>query len=270
MWLQETIVGALRRLGLLPLYDGCRFRLVLLTQGRARRAFNRAFPDCPVPPAALSYDAYAHIRSHEYLDTGRRHAKIISDLINEHAASGDLNILEWGCGPARVIRHLPEFLARPARLTGADYNPDSIAWCRANIRGVEFIQNWLEPPLALDAGRLDVVYALSVFTHLSEKLHTAWRDELLRVLKPGGLLILTLHGDRFRNRHLNAEERNAYDRGQLVIRGGVSVGKKWYGAFHPPAFAKEHLLRGFEILKHQPGPIADGFDQDLWVARKRS
>ncbi len=268
MWLQESIIGALRRLGLLSAYDRAKYFVLYLIHAGERRALQRSEADFPVPPPALAYDAYAHIRYSEYRETGLRDGQHIAGLINEHAGGQNLKILEWGCGPGRVIRHLQKFLAGPAELTGADYNRDSVAWCRAHLDGITFVENDVEPPLPFDAGRFDVVYALSVFTHLSEPLHAAWIDELARVLKPGGLLLLTLHGDFFRDRHLNADERADYERGRLVTRGRVAVGKKWFAAFHPPAYVERRLLAGFDLLKHRPGPISAGFEQDVWVARK--
>src|SRR4029077_3643337 len=40
----------------------------------------------------------------------------------------------------------------------------------------------------------DVVVAASIFTHLSMKMQVAWLEELRRIMKPGGLVIASLHG----------------------------------------------------------------------------
>ncbi len=155
-------------------------------------------------------------------------------------------------------------------LYGADYNRRTIAWCRRNIAGVEFIDNDLSPPLPLPPEQMDCVYALSVFTHLSEAMHDAWRGELARVLRPGGVLILTTHGDCFRDRNLSATEQRDYDAGRLVVRGAVREGKKFYAAFHSPQFVRNRLLAGFDLLAHVPCPRDWALEQDVWVARKRT
>ena len=40
----------------------------------------------------------------------------------------------------------------------------------------------------------DVVYSISVFTHLDEHMQDQWLSELRRVLKMDGVLLFTVHG----------------------------------------------------------------------------
>jgi 2-polyprenyl-3-methyl-5-hydroxy-6-metoxy-1,4-benzoquinol methylase len=40
-------------------------------------------------------------------------------------------------------------------------------------------------------GTFDMIYAYSVFSHLSEQCHLAWASEFARILKPGGTVCLT-------------------------------------------------------------------------------
>jgi hypothetical protein len=47
------------------------------------------------------------------------------------------------------------------------------------------------PPSVLPSARFDIVFAYSVFSHLSPKAHLAWRTELARVVKPNGLVFIT-------------------------------------------------------------------------------
>jgi hypothetical protein len=36
--------------------------------------------------------------------------------------------------------------------------------------------------------------------------------------------------------------------------------------FHPPAYVRDRLLEGFELLGHVPGGTHDDFRQDVWTA----
>ncbi len=268
---KERIVSALRATHLLSAYNHLKYFWVTATHAASNRAFRDEHPDFPAPPLPLAYDAYGHVSLSEYRKSGLRHAAFIADLLRRHEPGWNpLRVLEWGCGPARVIRHLPALLPPGSEFFGTDYNPETIAWCRAAIPTMRFEENKLQPPLTFGPGYFDVVYCLSVFTHLSEEMHYAWRDELLRVLKPGGLLILTAHGDFYRERHLFPHERAAYDAGKIVVRGRVEEGKKWFAAFHSPKFMRGQFLKGLEIAEHIVRPIQGSIEQDVWVVRKPS
>jgi ubiquinone/menaquinone biosynthesis C-methylase UbiE len=50
----------------------------------------------------------------------------------------------------------------------------------------------LAPPLPFPDQTFDLVFGISVFTHLRESWQFAWLRELARTLKPGGLAIMTI------------------------------------------------------------------------------
>ena len=82
------------------------------------------------------------------------------------------------------------------RFTGCDVDAEAVAWCSANLEGGPFFVNSPEPPLPCEPEQFDLVYAISVFTHLDEPAQQDWLAELRRVLKPGGIALVTLHGAR--------------------------------------------------------------------------
>jgi hypothetical protein len=124
--------------------------------------------------------------------------------------------------------------------------------------------NELAPPLNLASGSMGATYNISVFSHLSEASHYAWRDELGRVTRPGGLLLVTLNGDAYRE-VLLPPERRTWDAGNLVVRSGVREGKKMFNAFHPLPFIRR-LFDGFTVLERLAAPFP-GTLQELWVFR---
>jgi len=257
-----------REAGLLRLVDFLLFLKNMVRTIKPNRLFLSRNREFPVPPYFLSYDAYGHTNWNAYYRSGLEHAKFLSGIIRELIPADDVSVLEWGCGPARIIRHMPGLLDYPgARWHGTDYNGKTIAWCRKNIRGISFSENRLSPPLPFEAGQFDCVYNISVFTHLSEGMHFAWMEELSRIMKPGGIIIMTTHGDFFR-KELLEHERRQYDSGQLVVRGKAKEGTKIFSAFQPPRFMREVLLRDFEVLRHLPSPEDALLTQDVWVVRK--
>jgi len=152
-------------------------------------------------------------------------------------------------------------------LSGTDYKEESIAWCKRNITNVHFSKTSLEPPLPLEAELFDCVYAISVFTHLSEKMHFAWIEELFRIIKPNGILIFTTHGDVYAKRLLPADKER-YDSGSLVIKGQVKEGKKHFVAYHPPQFIESKLLKDYVVIRHINNPAQYQLEQEVWVVKK--
>jgi SAM-dependent methyltransferase len=140
------------------------------------------------------HDAYGTTSFQAYWLGGQYFARVIADLVLEHHAKPN-RLLEWGCGPARIIRHLPGLLPNAA-IFGADYNPQSVNWCSAAFPEIKFVKNDLAPPLPFEQRFFDLIYAISVFTHISPDQQKAWAKELVRLLTASGLLIFTINGDR--------------------------------------------------------------------------
>lgn len=102
-------------------------------------------------------------------------------------------VLDFGCGCGRTLLHLINRF--PAHeFTGTDVDREAIAWCSRNLGPATFHVNRPEPPLPLEDNSLDLVYGISVFTHLDKNNQEAWIPELSRVLRPGGALIISVNG----------------------------------------------------------------------------
>ncbi len=237
----------------------------MLRERQANANFRSAHPGFVVPPAPLAFDAYGNVNNAAYVASGELHAHMIGDIINTHVSGDDIRICEWGCGPARVVRHLRRYLKQPrVELYATDYNKNTIAWARAHIAGIRFEFNDQTPPLPFRENFFDCVYAISVLTHLSEKSHFEWLKEIGRVVKPGGIIAVTTHGDASAARLLQGEKRR-YAAGKVVVRGQVREGKKWYLAYQPAVFMREELLADWDVLDHTSFTST----QDVWVARAR-
>jgi SAM-dependent methyltransferase len=265
---KQPLQAALRNWGILQAVDDLRFLGCWARNYRRNRAFLKANKNFPVPPHYIAYDAYGNLDWNCYKQSGLDGAEFLSNLIRKHLPAGGnerVKVLEWGCGAARILRHLPLHLGEQYELTGSDYNEHSIAWCRRNIPNARFVQNRLTPPLPFADDSFDAVYALSVLTHLSEELNFAWLNELIRVTRKDGIILLTIKGDSYRN-VLLAGELRAFNDGELVVRDRVKEGKKMFGAFHSSRFVRNCFLRHADVVLHVP----DGFPhmlQDVWLIR---
>jgi 2-polyprenyl-3-methyl-5-hydroxy-6-metoxy-1,4-benzoquinol methylase len=102
------------------------------------------------------------------------------------------SVLDFGCGHGRLTRHFFDIVP-DARITGCDVLPENIQQCAQQWPEGHFVVNQSFPPLLFENEEFDFIYSYSVFTHLSEKNHKAWLRELARLLRPGGIMIHTLH-----------------------------------------------------------------------------
>ena len=191
---------------------------------------------------------------------GRSHA-----LERRGRALADVrSILDFGCGCGRVIRHLGRV---PADLHGSDANATLAAWCRENLPFGRYAVNGLAPPLPYEDGAFDLVYTMSVFTHLPAHLQRPWLDELRRVVEPGGRLLLTTHGERYVER-LTPGERRRFAAGELVVRWGEVAGTNLCTAFHPAEYVRGLVRPGWELEELVAEGARGNPHQDLVVLRR--
>lgn len=233
--------------------------------------FLRENPQFIPVPKKLSADAYNHKSHRIYMEQGLSFARLIYGWMDELEICRDnMRILEWGCGPGRIIRHMPSLLqGYKPEIYASDYNSETISWCNKGIPEVSFHLNGLEPPLVFEDDFFDFVFVVSVFTHLSEKLHFAWLKELLRVTKPGGSIMFTTHGKMFVDK-LSPEELELFNSGLIVERHGDNEGKKNFAAFHNKEYVRNVLLKDLEVLRHIEGDSLEhaGMIQDVWFVKK--
>ncbi len=262
---KQLLVAALRAMGVLGVADLSRFARVWW-QGRAdNAAFLAQNPGFARPPAYRMYEAYSYTSYRAYVASGIETAAFIQRLFEQHSTVAQPKIAEWGCGLARILAPLRRTTGW--EISGFDYNPDSIAWCQANVPGAAFFTNALDPPLPSPDNVFDGSYCISVFTHLSEDLQLAWIAELRRVLKPGGILIASFHSTNVAGRLLDGEAAT-FQAGALVVRGNVREGGRLFAAYHPPRFIADTLLSGFDILEIIENPLSS-MVQTVYVARRR-
>ena len=113
------------------------------------------------------------------------------------------------------------------------------------------------------------MYAFSVLTHLPVDVQHAWVAELTRVLRPGGYLLLSTHGEPYLER-LTSAERSSFQAGDVVVRFEQVAGTNLCTAFHPPGYVKTNLAAGLELVEEVPEGARGNPHQDLFLFRKPS
>jgi SAM-dependent methyltransferase len=188
-------------------------------------------------------------------------------------------ILDFGCGCGRVVRHLSK-LAETSSLHGCDVDAEAVVWSSTHLPFARFTRNEGWPPTSYDDGMFDLVVNHSVFTHLPEDYQDAWLAELQRIVRPGGILVLSVSG-----LHAFAGLVKSYvdvgadpswleatmrDPGFLYIADDgwrdTCLPAFYHSAFHAPGYVFEHWGEFFEIVAYYPRG-ALGF-QDIAVCRR--
>jgi SAM-dependent methyltransferase len=245
------------------------YELALATKASLRRDARENEPvGLPLPPARLRAQAGPkHADPNYFLRSGKRHAELIRDLLAEDGTPLDEldAILDWGCGCGRILRHWVALDA--TRVFGCDINPKMVGWCNANLPFAEVTVNDISPPLPYPDESLDLVYALSVLTHLPEDLQHAWVRECRRILRPGGRLLFSTMGEHYLTlQRLSEAERRSFEAGNLVVLYEGAPGTSLCSAYHPPAYVREQLAAGFDTVAFRPA--AEDGRHDIHLLRK--
>lgn len=256
----------LRKFKLIHLADKVRFYIEKRKHHSKNTTFKKKHPEFKLPPDYLMYESF-QIDYEKYYSSGKENAIWLKGLFEKHIELANKKILDWGCGPGRIIRHLPKVIGNNCSFYGSDYNTASIKWCSENLSEIKFNNNSLEAKLPYPNNEFDVIYGLSIITHLSEEKHYEWFQELYRVLKPNGILLLTAQGDNYLPK-LTPQEQENYKKGNLVIRGNVTEGHRVYSAFQPTSFMQT-LFKNTIIADHiTQKPTQNWVPQDIWIVKK--
>jgi len=104
-----------------------------------------------------------------------------------------IKVLDFGCGVGRQLLHFTHDYPAPTYFA-CDVHPENVAFVRRAYPRVFGSVNGFVPPLDYETDQFDLVYSVSVFSHLAPDQHLPWLRELARVVKAGGYAMLTTEG----------------------------------------------------------------------------
>lgn len=130
----------------------------------------------------------------EYLSDGWRTLSellVLMDAVGKPLTTAD-SVLEFAAGFGRFTRHLVR--AIPGRVTVSDIHPGSVEFLREQL-GVNGFYSTHDPATLEIPGRYDLVFVLSMFTHLPPAMWAPWLRKLHGAVRPGGNLVFTVHNE---------------------------------------------------------------------------
>lgn len=174
-------------------------------------------------------------------------------------------VLDFGCGCGRVLRQWSS--VHGVEFFGTDLQAELVAECTRTVPFAKAATTGPEPPLPFEDSSFDLVYCLSVFTHLDERQQLMWRDEIARVLRPGGMWLLTVQGRSYVPK-LSDSERARFQSGDIVCQGRQYRGRNVCQAFHPPEYVSDVLAAELELICLLPEGARGNPKQDLVLLRR--
>lgn len=202
----------------------------------------------------------------------------VRPLIEKRIPRGT-RVLESGCGLARYVRYLKD---RGWRTVGLEYSADTVAAVKSVWPDLDVVQGDVARSPFRD-GAFDAVLSLGVVEHFVEGPAQPL-SEIRRVLKPGGVAIITvpcLNAIRRLKRLLWWTEIAAAPRALAgrIVKGKpkplTRLGRSYryavfppYGAFHEyrmttGEFAQNVLDAGLVVCEHGPIGMMDGLYHEL-------
>ena len=97
--------------------------------------------------------------------------------------------MDFGSGWGRITSFIKDF--EKDKLIGVDPLSEMVELCRETNPWATFHKIDLYPPIELPTSSLDLIFAFSVFSHLTEEVHLQWLKEFGRLLRRGGTLVVT-------------------------------------------------------------------------------
>jgi SAM-dependent methyltransferase len=212
------------------------------------------------------------------------YADMLADALRRVGASMDevRRGLDFGCSSGRVVRMLAACWPQ-AEWHGCDPNRDAIAWATSHLSQIAFAVSPQDPPLSYDDAAFDFVCAISIWSHYGEQAARRWLDEMHRIVRPGGHLVLTTHGPQSVAFYAGTGERSSKQleeiRRELYRRGfwfapefgeqgdwGVKHAE-WGTAFLAPEWLGRHALPAWSLADYAVGQNAS--NQDVYVLERR-
>jgi SAM-dependent methyltransferase len=194
---------------------------------------------------------------------------VLHDLVVQSLPAGwtwgGKRVLDFGCGAGRTMRHFVAESAE-AEVWGCDIDEPSVAWVNAHLNPpFQAFVNAAAPPLPRPDDSFDLIYAFSVFTHITDQW-SAWLLEIHRLLAPGGILVASFLGEGM-SQAIAGEPWIEERIGMNVLRAHQSWDHGGPMVLMSPWWIREHWGRAFELV--QLTDTSDPASQSIVVARPK-
>jgi len=191
-----------------------------------------------------------------YLESGKKNTEAFFEIVKRHKPSllAKKRILDYGCGYGRMTRYFLKFFS-PSTLVSADVTDNMIKFCAKEFGSIPFLISD-NNHISNFGSKFDVIFAVSVFSHLPPKTFEENIVELSKSLDKNGLLIFTTAGEQVAKiRKVSLEKGYSFRLGTQdtnETKGRISL-EKYASMCVTKTFVKNILNRaGLQILEFIP------------------
>jgi hypothetical protein len=236
-----------------------------------------ALPGLPPPDIQRGYNGRSGVANLEEAFAFYRHVRRL--------LPADARIMDFGAGWGRVARFFLRDTAAQ-NIWAVDPMERSIAWMRDTGLPCTMVQSRSLPPIPGAAcASFDLIYAHSVFSHLSEEYLRAWVPYLMSLVAARGALVLTTRGRNFISSLRQRSKRpgwwrekklykglgrlgERYEAGEFIFVGDRGERSELSGRHYGQAFVPEAYFRAaFPALRVEFSEDVAGVAQAVIVAR---
>lgn len=190
-------------------------------------------------------------------DYHQHRLQVINQMIPKSLYSSGIRIFDFGCGDAI---HFEQFLASGALISGVDISSTMIDYAQERLESFNRDSSLVDlgdvqSLKEIESDSLDAMLSFNVLAYLSDEEAVEFYTQTSRVLKPGGLLIVTHSNELFDMFSLNNHTVNFHQRhliqnpefndkiSQLLLNGHIENPKPSFNIRENPLNYKYKLAQ---------------------------
>lgn len=143
----------------------------------------------------------------------------VADIADTYCTNEDARILDVGCGTGLVAQRLSQLGYE--QIDGLDFSKEMLEVARSKDIYVDLINADLTQTLSINTSVYDLVVSCGTFTH--SHVGPEAFDELLRIIRPGGIVCVSINAEIYESNGFYKKLSNLECAGKILIESKVKI-----------------------------------------------
>ncbi|MEM6838158.1 MAG: class I SAM-dependent methyltransferase [Cyanobacteria bacterium P01_C01_bin.120] len=210
-----------------------------------------------------------HYRIDTFLASGLRCYEPLKKAIEtyQNRSFQELQVLDFGAGCGRTL----QFSCKDfKKIWATDIDTEAIDFIVQHYPEINASCNSYDPPTKYKENYFDIIYSVSIWTHIPPDNQEIWLSEVQRILKPSGLALITFLGENclqsesFNQSYgLKLTPHSLIEKGlvyveypKIIKKNSISQTEYSYGVtYHSNEYIRKVWAQWFDVLDIQQGVI---------------